>query len=95
MTSRFFGLPHDFDIDFNVGNIKSYTHIYKKKKENNMFDEEGRKIDLGQQIGMNLTQMSVTDLKIYTDNLNAEIKRVESEVKGKEASTAAADAFFK
>ncbi|PCI01761.1 MAG: hypothetical protein COB76_00465, partial [Alphaproteobacteria bacterium] len=48
-----------------------------------------------QQIGMNLTQMSVTDLKIYTDNLNAEIKRVESEVKGKEASTAAADAFFK
>lgn len=60
-----------------------------------MFDEEGRKIELGQQIGMNLGQMSVEELQDYIQNLRQEITRVEAEIERKKASTAAADAFFK
>lgn len=60
-----------------------------------MYDEEGRKIDLGQQIGMPLSGMSVTDLENYILNLKNEIRRVEEEIDRKKASSAAADAFFK
>ena len=60
-----------------------------------MFDEEGRKIDLGQRIGMPLKDMSVTELNAYIANLTAEIARVEQEITTKQSSAAAADAFFK
>lgn len=60
-----------------------------------MYDEEGRKIDLGQHIGMRLDGMSIHDLENYIRNMQAEIKRVEQEIERKKASTAAADAFFK
>jgi len=60
-----------------------------------MFDEEGRKIDLGYQIGMNLKPMSVTELNAYLVAIQDEIERVSEEIKHKEATTAAADAFFK
>lgn len=60
-----------------------------------MFDEEGRKINLGQRIGMPLKDMSVTELNAYIDNLKSEIIRVEQEINAKKSSAAAADAFFK
>lgn len=60
-----------------------------------MFDEEGRKIDLGYQIGMNLKQMSVAELNTYLDAITQEIERVNAEIAQKKDSTAAADAFFK
>lgn len=60
-----------------------------------MFDEEGRKIDLGYQIGMNLKQMSITELEHYLESINDEIMRVNKEIESKKSSNAAADAFFK
>lgn len=60
-----------------------------------MYDEEGRKINLGQQVGMSLKEMSIPELKSYIGSLKSEITRVESEIETKKASTAAADAFFK
>ena len=60
-----------------------------------MFDEEGRKIDLGYQIGMNLKPMSVTELQAYLDAINEEINRVNDEIQQKQDTAAAADAFFK
>lgn len=60
-----------------------------------MFDEEGRKIDLGLHIGMNLKQMSVAELENYIEELHKEINRVQNEMESKKSSTAAADALFK
>lgn len=60
-----------------------------------MYDEEGRKIDLGQKIGMPLSGMSIKELEEYIQNMRAEIQRVENEIQSKKASTEAADAFFK
>lgn len=60
-----------------------------------MFDEEGRKIDFGYQIGMDLKGMSVDELKAYIDAIKQEIIRAEQEVQNKQNSAAAADAFFK
>jgi len=59
-----------------------------------MYDEEGRKIDLGQQIGMPLSNMSLTDLENYILSMKNEIRRVEDEIKRKKESSAAADTFF-
>jgi uncharacterized small protein (DUF1192 family) len=66
-----------------------------KRKEFVMFDEEGRKIDFGYQIGMDLKGMSVDELKAYIDAIKQEIIRAEQEVQNKQNSAAAADAFFK
>ena len=60
-----------------------------------MFDEEGRKIDLGYQIGMDLTSMSVDELNAYLTAMDIEAKRVGEEINRKKASANAADAFFK
>ncbi len=60
-----------------------------------MFDEEGRKIDFGQQIGMDLTGMSVDELENYIINLKSEINRVEDTKKALKNHNAAADALFK
>ena len=60
-----------------------------------MFDEEGRKIDFGMQIGMSLEGMSVTELENYIEQLKAEIQRVESEKDKMASHKAAADALFK
>lgn len=60
-----------------------------------MFDEEGRKIDLGYQIGMDLTSMSVDELNAYLAAMDMEAKRVSEEINRKKASANAADAFFK
>ena len=51
-----------------------------------MFDEEGRKIDLGQRIGMPLKEMSVIELNAYIDALKSEITRVEQEITAKKSS---------
>lgn len=60
-----------------------------------MYDEEGRKIDLGQRIGMPLDPLSIPELERYIDNLKAEIDRVTQEIERKKTVTAAADSFFK
>jgi uncharacterized small protein (DUF1192 family) len=60
-----------------------------------MFDEEGRKIDLGMQVGMSLEGMSVTELEAYILALHAEIKRVEDKKAKLEDHANAADALFK
>ncbi len=60
-----------------------------------MFDEEGRKINLGLHIGMKLDGMSVDDLNHYTEQLKEEIERVEQEKQKLQAHNAAAEAFFK
>ena len=60
-----------------------------------MFDEEGRKIDFGMQVGMSLEGMSVAELEIYITALNAEIKRVEDEKEKLQSHNATADSFFK
>jgi|GEM_PF-2036227 len=60
-----------------------------------MFDEEGRKIDFGQQIGMNLTSMSVDELESYIENLKTEITRVEKTKKELQMHNEAANALFK
>jgi uncharacterized small protein (DUF1192 family) len=60
-----------------------------------MFDEEGRKIDFGQHIGMDLTGMSVDELENYIINLKSEIIRVEETKQALESHNATADALFK
>lgn len=60
-----------------------------------MFDEEGRKIDFGMQIGMSLESMSVAELENYISQLKLEIERVETEKEKLQSHNAAADAFFK
>jgi uncharacterized small protein (DUF1192 family) len=60
-----------------------------------MFDEEGRKIDFGMQIGMSLESMSVDELENYISQLKLEIERVETEKEKLQSHNAAADAFFK
>ena len=60
-----------------------------------MFDEDGRKIDLGLHIGMKLDGMSVTELDHYIDQLNAEISRVKQEKDKLISHNAAAEALFK
>ena len=59
------------------------------------YDEEGRKIDFGQQIGMSLEGMSVNELDQYISNLKVEITRVETEKEKLQSHNAAADALFK
>ncbi len=59
------------------------------------YDEEGRKIDFGQQVGMSLDGMSVSDLENYISNLKFEIERVSTEIEKLQAHNAAADALFK
>lgn len=60
-----------------------------------MFDEEGRKINLGMQVGMKLDGMSVEDLNQYIGQLKLEIERVEHQKEKLQAHNAAAEAFFK
>jgi uncharacterized small protein (DUF1192 family) len=60
-----------------------------------MFDEDGRKIDLGMQVGMDLSGMSLEELDAYILALNAEIKRVEAEKEKMKSHTAAAESIFK
>lgn len=60
-----------------------------------MFDEEGRKIDLGLQIGMNLDGMSIEELTRYIQSMHDEIKRTEKEIENRQHSAAAAEALFK
>jgi uncharacterized small protein (DUF1192 family) len=60
-----------------------------------MFDEEGRKIDLGMQVGMPLDGMSMEELSAYILALKAEIKRVENAQDKLKSHNEAAEAFFK
>ena len=60
-----------------------------------MFDEEGRKIDLGLQVGMPLEGLSVAELDDYLISLHNEIKRVEQTRNDLKSHNAAADALFK
>lgn len=60
-----------------------------------MFDEEGRKIDLGMQVGMTLEGMSVEELEHYITKLKIEIDRVEAEKEKLESHNKQAEALFK
>ena len=60
-----------------------------------MFDEDGRKIDLGLQIGMSLEGMSLSELDHYINELKAEIVRADTEKEKLQNHTAAAEALFK
>jgi uncharacterized small protein (DUF1192 family) len=79
---------------FTIGNSVVIVIIRTKGKEI-MFDEEGRKIDLGMQVGMPLEGMSVEELEAYILALKAEIKRVETEKEKLETHNAQAEALFK
>ena len=60
-----------------------------------MFDEDGRKIDLGLRIGMPLEGMSVAELESYIAKLKLEIERVETEKEKLQIHNAQAEALFK
>ena len=60
-----------------------------------MYDEEGRKIDLGMQVCMPLEGLSVEELDAYLLALQAEIKRVEESKDKLQSHSAAAEALFK
>ena len=60
-----------------------------------MFDEEGRKIDFGYQIGMNLQEMSIEELRKYLEAVESELKRIENEIQTKKTSAELANSFFK
>ncbi len=60
-----------------------------------MFDEEGRKIDFGMQVGMPLEGMSIADLNNYVEKLKLEITRVEKTCEELKVHNNAADALFK
>lgn len=59
------------------------------------FDEEGRKIDFGLQVGMALDGMSLDELDNYITALKQEIERVEDEKNKLKSHNAAAEALFK
>jgi uncharacterized small protein (DUF1192 family) len=70
--------------------------IFEKAKEIMMkYDEEGRKIDFGQQVGMSLEGMSVDEIDKYISNLKVEITRAEIEKEKLQAHNATANALFK
>lgn len=60
-----------------------------------MFDEDGRKIDLGLRVGMSLEGMSVEELENYIYKLKLEIDRVMFEKKSLEKHNDAANSIFK
>jgi len=60
-----------------------------------MFDEDGRKIDLGLQVGISLEGMSVNELESYIAQLKLEIERVEAEKEKLQAHNTAAENLFK
>mgnify|MGYP000539305072 CR=1 FL=1 len=43
------------------------------------YDEEGRKIDFGMQVGMSLEGMNVADLESYISQLKFELERTKLE----------------
>lgn len=59
-----------------------------------MFDETLPKQKVSE-FPRNLEQLSVDDLNVYVGELKAEIDRVESDIKQKQASKEAASSFFK
>jgi len=59
-----------------------------------MFDEDGRKITI-QEFPRNLEALSVEDLALYIEDLNAEIRKCEAEMARKKASAEAAANVFK
>ena len=59
-----------------------------------MFDEDLPK-PVSAEFPRNLETMSVDDLNDYIKDLEAEIERVKTDMESKQASTQAADAFFK
>jgi uncharacterized small protein (DUF1192 family) len=69
--------------------------VAKKMKGKIMFDEEGRKIDLGMQVGMSLEGLSVAELDDYIIALKGEITRVTQTRDTLKSHNATADALFK
>jgi uncharacterized small protein (DUF1192 family) len=60
-----------------------------------MFYEDGRKIDLGFQVGMSLEGMSIAQLEDYIYRLKLEIDRVHFEMEKLKAHKQAAESLFK
>ena len=60
-----------------------------------MFDEDGRKINLGHRIGMTLEGMSVSELDLYIHKLQSEIVRAEQTKEQLEQHSQAAEALFR
>lgn len=60
-----------------------------------LFEEEPRKVIRTHQIGQDLSQLSVGELQERIVQLQAEIARLETELKSKGATKAAAEALFK
>jgi uncharacterized small protein (DUF1192 family) len=59
------------------------------------FDEEGRVIKTGAEIGQDLSMLSEDDLAARIEALKGEITRVEAELQKRKAVRSAADSFFK
>lgn len=60
------------------------------------YDEEGRKIEApAHSIGVDISELSVEELRERIEMLREEIIRVEAAIDGKSGSIAAAEAFFK
>jgi uncharacterized small protein (DUF1192 family) len=58
-------------------------------------DDDRPKKKIAHEIGQNLTLLSVGELNERIALLKDEIARLEADIKGKQASKAAADLFFK
>jgi uncharacterized small protein (DUF1192 family) len=70
----------------------------KSNEETRMpaFDEDDRpKKKITHEIGQDLTLLSVGELNARIELLREEIARLETDIKGKQASRSAADQFFK
>jgi uncharacterized small protein (DUF1192 family) len=59
------------------------------------FDEDGRLIKTGAELGQDLSLLSEDDLAERIDLLRREIERVEAEIGKRRSVKAAADSFFK
>jgi uncharacterized small protein (DUF1192 family) len=58
-------------------------------------DDDRPKKKIAHEIGQDLTLLSVGELNVRIALLKDEIARLEADIKGKQASKAAADLFFK
>ncbi|PSJ59296.1 DUF1192 domain-containing protein [Pseudaminobacter soli (ex Li et al. 2025)] len=60
-----------------------------------LFDDEPKKKPTAYVVGQDLSLMSVAELRQRIDELKAEIGRLETELKSKDATKSAAEALFR
>jgi len=67
----------------------------REDAELSIFEDEPRKVARVHEIGQDLALLSVAELGERIGQLRAEIERLEAELRSKDATKAAAEAFFR